>query len=243
MRLRRLRLLPFVCCLGCTALAPHASEEPSEPPATLQVAEKPAPPDDGKHLLREAARQLDAGNNAAALPFLSEYVTAHPEHVTIRAHLAELLLKLDRTGEAREQLERYVADAQEQGDPAVRHLVHCHTRLMELAKRRGDGYEEQLHRGIGLYRLAEQLQAQPDGADDPNVEKTLFKAIDALKQAAKARPDEPRPQWYLHECWSSLGQSQPARQSLRRARRLAMLGGLTPNEEELMRNAECGTRN
>src|SRR5262245_64912620 len=78
-------------------------------------------------------RSLDDGDDAGALPPLARYVAAHPEHVTIRAHLAELLLKLKKPGEAREQLERYVADAQVQGEPrseehtselqSLRHLV------------------------------------------------------------------------------------------------------------------------
>jgi tetratricopeptide (TPR) repeat protein len=242
MRLRSFRLLPFVCCLGCTVLVSHPREETPETPAAPHVAEKRAVSDDAQ-LLRDAARRLDSGDNAAALPFLAQYVAAHPEHVTIRAHLAELLLKLDRNEEAREQLERYVADAQMQGEPACRHLAHCHTRLMELAQRRGDSYEEHLHRGIGLYRVAEQLQSQPVGADDPEAQKILFKAIAELTEAAKEQPDEPRPQWYLHEAWASLGQSQPANVSLRRARKLVALGGLTFVEEQQMRNAECGVRN
>ncbi len=203
----------------------------SFPPA--YVAEKKAN-DDDTHLLKEAAKHLDDGDDAAALPCLVRYVAAHPEHVTIRAHLAELLLKLKKPAEAREQLERYVADAQAQGEPAAKHLVHCHTRLVEIALEQGDAYAEYLNRGIGLFRVAEGLLHRDGGEDDPHAQTILFQAIAELKQAAKERPDEARPHWYLHECWSHLGQSQPAREHLARARRLAPLGHLTPAEEQAL---------
>src|SRR5438045_7199049 len=116
MRLRSLRLLPAILCLGCAVLNGESAEAP---PA--YVAKKAS--DDDKHLLKEAAKHLDEGDEAAALPCLTRYVAAHPEHVTIRAHLAELLLKLKKSAEAREQLERYGADAQVQGEPAAEHLI------------------------------------------------------------------------------------------------------------------------
>jgi predicted Zn-dependent protease len=241
MSLRSLRLLPATLCLGCAVLTGQAPEAPPEGPP-VRVAEKKSADEDAL-LLKEAARRLDDGDDAAALPYLARYVAAHPEHVTIRAHLAELLLKLKKPDEAREQLERYVADAQAQGEPAAKHLVHCHTRLVEIAVEQGDAYAEHLNRGLGLFRLGERLVMREGGEDDPQVQKVLFQAIAELKLAATERPEEPRPNWYLHECWSHLGQSQPAREHLARARKLAALGGLTSAEECQMRNAEIGTRN
>ncbi len=232
MRLRRLRLLPATLCFGCAVLSGQPAEAPPDEPA-VRVAEKKAPVDDS-HLLRDAAKHLDDGDDAGALPPLSRYVAAHPEHVTIRAHLAELLLKLKKPGEAREQLERYVADAQVQGEPAAKHLVHCHTRLVEIAVEQGDAYGEHLNRGVGLYRIAEQLLHAEDGADDPQAQKVLFQAIAELKLAVKERSDAARPHWYLHESWSHLAQSQPAREHLARARRLSVAGGLTPAEEQAL---------
>jgi predicted Zn-dependent protease len=237
MRLRSLRLLPVVLCFGCAVLNGETADAPPG-----YVAEKKSA-DDDTQLLKEAARHLDEGDEAAALPCLTRYVAAHPDHVVIRAHLAELLLKLKKPAEARDQLERYVADAQAQGDAAAKHLVHCHIRLVEIAVEQGDEYAERLNRGIGLFRVAEGLLHRDGGADDPQVQKVLFQAIAELKLAVKERPDEARPHWYLHECWSHLGQSQPAREHLARARRLAPVGGLTAAEDLQMRNAECGMRN
>jgi len=225
MRLRSLRLLPAILCLGCAVLN---GERPDAPRG--YVAEKKSA-DDDTPLLTEAAKHLDAGDEAAALPCLTRYVAAHPEQVTIRAHLAELLLRLKKPAEAREQLERYVADAQAQGDSAAKHLVHCHTRLVEIAVEQGDEYSEHLNRGIGLFRVAEGLLHRDGGEDDPKAQSVLFQAIAELKLAAKYRPEEARPHWYLYECWSHLGQSQPAREHLARARRLAPSGHLTPAEE------------
>jgi tetratricopeptide (TPR) repeat protein len=238
MRLRIVRLLPITVCLGCAVLPTHSDDDPSTTPSdpvTARASEDKEPePQDSQRLLQAAAMHLEKGEHAAALPCLTRYVEQNPDHVAIRAHLAELLLKLDKQDDAREQLERFIVDAQLQGEPASRNLASGYVRLMEIAQKQGDEYAEHLDRGIGLYCIAEQVLATPDGADDPSVQRSLFKAIDELKSAAMLRSSEPRPYWYMHEAWSALGQSLPARQALRRARKFAVLGGLTPAEEEAL---------
>jgi len=219
MRLRILCLLPIFLGLGCAALPAGPVDETAS-----------------RTLLQQAAKHLDAGDQPAALPCLTQYVEQNPEHATIRAHLAELLIRLDKPAEARTHLERYVADAQLQGDVASKHLVHSHTRLVEIAASQGDEFAEHLYRGVGLFLIGEGVLKAD--ADDDNAQRILFKAIAELKLAAARRPDEARPQWYLHQCWSHLGQSQPARIHLVRARRLAPLGGLTPAEREELALAE-----
>ncbi len=237
MRLRIVRLLPVTMFLGCAVLTAPSEDQfliPETPnPSTAQGSEDNEAEIQKSHrLLQAAAMHLEKGENAAALPCLTRYVEQNPDHVAMRAHLAELLLKLDKPDEAREQLDRFIVDSQLQGHPACQNLAASYIRLMEIAQKQGDEYAEHLNRGIGLYCIAQQILARPSGVDDSSVQKSLFKAIDELKSAAQIRRDEARPQWYLHEAWSSLGQSQPARQALRRARRLAVLGGLTPAEEE-----------
>lgn len=231
MRLRILRLLPVVLCLGCTLLPPPP---PQEPLAASQTNKENKP----ESLLQQAAKHLDEGRDDEALPCLAQYVAVRPEHAVIRAHFAELLLKLNKPEEARTQFEQYIVDAQIQGEPADRHVVQVHTRLVEIALEQGDAYTERLHRGIGLIRLAGQVVREPDGHDNPAAQRMLFQAIDQLKKAAHEKPDEPRPQWYLHVAWSNLGQSQPAREALVRARKFALLGGLTPAETERLNLTE-----
>lgn len=231
------RILPLFL-IGCTALSPQTPSPSSEPAAAKRTSAKPAPTNvessatsdiDSSNLLKQAAKCLDAGDEAAALPLLSGYVEAHPDHATIRAHLAELMLRLHKPDDAKYHLERYVVDAQEQGEPVDQHLVHAETRLVEIAIQQGDSYSERLHRGIGLYFLA-QRAAKGEDADDDFIEKTLFQAIGELDQAAKECPNEARPHWYLFEAWSRLGQRLPAETHLRRARNRTAAGGLTPVE-------------
>jgi predicted Zn-dependent protease len=239
MRLRVLRLLPVTLCVGCAVLAGRSVEDLStaavnDSGVTQVSAEGTPAAQDPRQLLQIAATHLQKGENAAALPYLTRYVEENPGHIAIRVHLAELLLKLDKPGEAREHLERYINDAQNQGDLVSQHMAHSFIRLMEIAQKQGDEYAEHLNRGIGLYCVAEQMLANPESTDEPSAQKSLFKAIEELKYAAKLRSDEPRPYWYLHEAWSSLGQSLPARQSLHRAQKRAVLGGLTPAEEQAL---------
>lgn len=184
------------------------------------------------HLTRNylglAAAWLDKGQDARACLHLTLYVAAHPEHFSVRVQYAELLRRLKRPKEARDEFERFVADVQECKGAAEEHLLHCHSRLMELAVDREDEYDEHLHRGIGLYLLAVQHR---DEVGSDSAEGLLCRAAAELSLARQARPDEARPLWYLHEVWSRLAQSQPAARSLRAAAAAAPFSYLTPAEQ------------
>lgn len=236
MKLYTCRILPLFL-LGCTAFSPQLPPPASDNIPTQRTSEKRAAPksaptasiDESQSLLKQAAKCLDAGDEPAALPLLTAYIEAHPDHATVRAHLAELLLRLHQPDDAKYHLSRYVADAQEQGEPIDQHLVHAETRLVEIAIGQSDAYSERLHRGIGLYLLAERV-AKAEDSDEDFVEKTMFQAIAELKDACRENPTEARPHWYLFLAWSQLGQRLPADTHLLRARALAAGGGLTPSE-------------
>src|SRR5437588_5476574 len=107
-----------------------------------------------RNYLGLAAAWLDKGQDNRACLHLMLYIAAHPEHLSVRAQYADLLHRLRRLKEARIEFERFVADAQEDEGMAERHLVHCHSRLMQIAEVEENPFEEHLHRGIGLYLLA-----------------------------------------------------------------------------------------
>ncbi|MBY0227728.1 MAG: hypothetical protein K2W96_00470 [Gemmataceae bacterium] len=185
------------------------------------------------HLSLAAAQlALEQGPQAAAS--MERYLAAKPEHFPIRWHLSGLLLKLARFAEARKQCELFLRGAQMQDAASPEDLIRCHTRLMELAERRGDEYEERLNRGIGLYLLARRRQA----IDGRSTEELLCKAAAELTLARMQRPDEARPSWYLHGVWGGLAQRHPAMCCLWKARDLAAPGALTPAERrDLMQAA------
>src|SRR5262249_32863458 len=151
--------------------------------------------------LKLAAECLERGDDAAALVPLTKYVEANPEHAAIRAHLAEVLLRQGQRAAARRAYQADLADAEGRGER--KNLIHVHTRLVDIAVAEGDEYRERLHRGIGLFLLAKQMQAAPED-DGPNPEKLLFKAAEELKNAAKSQPNDARPHWYLYEVWTHL---------------------------------------
>ena len=184
-----------------------------------------------------ASAYLEKGDDAASCEHLTKYVAAHPEHAVMRAHLAELLLRLHRSAEARAEFERFIADVQDDQPLAARHLVHCHSRLMEIAEEDQDEYAEHLHRGIGLYLLACRRAdvADPDGELCP--ESLLCKAAGELNLACLERPEEARPSWYLYGVWSKLGQQQPALRCLRAADDAGPFTYLTPTEKRDLRLA------
>jgi tetratricopeptide (TPR) repeat protein len=175
-----------------------------------------------------AATDIQSGNEASAASHLAQYLAAFPDHHVVRIHYAELLTRMHRLDAARRQFERCVADVQDDADLAAKHLVHCHSRLMEIATSEGDEYAEHLHCGIGLYLLARGRTGPEEG--EFSAEGLLCKAAGELTMARLARRDEARPCWYLYAVWSRLDQRQPALRHLREAEALAPFSDLAPAE-------------
>jgi tetratricopeptide (TPR) repeat protein len=177
-----------------------------------------------------AAAYLALGRDAQAAPHLASYLEAQPDHLIVRAHYADLLLRLARPLDARQQFERFVAEVQDHDTLARQHLVHCHSRLMEIAEAQQDAYGEHLHRGIGLYHLACRRADVSDEGGQLTEEGLLCKAAAELTLARMEKPHEARPYWYLYEVWNRLGQQHPAGRCLRTAAETAPLSYLTPTE-------------
>jgi tetratricopeptide (TPR) repeat protein len=192
-----------------------------------------------KDHLALAAEQLDRGDDAAALPHLKAHVKAHPDAVMIRAYLAELHLKLGNPTASRTEFERVIAAAQgAPPGPARRHLVHCHTRLMEIAQADDDAFAEHLHRGIGLLLLVRQWDYDPERRDDVASEQTLSKAAAALRKARDERPGDARANLYLADVYERLGSPSAARAARRGARAALPDASLTAWEVERIRETE-----
>jgi tetratricopeptide (TPR) repeat protein len=258
MGLRHLWLGLGLVCFGCQTMA--AVEAPAPGPAAGELWEQgqsamrrgsadeairlyqqslEVDPQLSRNYLSLAAAYLEKGDDAAACPHLSRYLTAHPEHLVVRGHFAELLLRMQRMKEARAEFERFVADAQDQEDqPAARQLIHCHSRLMEIAEASEDEYNQHLNRGIGLFLLARERAVLPDAEEGVlPTEGLLCKAAGELTLARLERPDEARPQWYLYEVWSRLPARKPALTCLRAAEVAAPFSYLTPAEQRSLQLA------
>jgi tetratricopeptide (TPR) repeat protein len=184
--------------------------------------------------LTRAAECLDRGDNAGALPHLRAHVRAHPGAVMIRAHLAEVLYRLGKADEARTQFERVVADAQPLSGGARKLLVHWHTRIMEIAQAANDDYAENLNRGIGLVLLVRRWDAEPGRRDEAAAERTLVKALAALRAAREARPDDARANLYIADALERLGQVSAARAARHAARAALPDASVTDTERERM---------
>jgi hypothetical protein len=217
---------------GALAAGPEGHARRPGRPGHRPVPAQPRPrPRLGPNHLSLAAAFIAQGHDEQAAPHLARYVEAQPDHLVIRAHYAELLLRLGRPAAARAEFERFIADVQDHDDLARPHLVHCHSRLMEIAEAEHDDYAEHLHRGIGLYLLARERELLPEPDGDLSAEGLLFRAAGELTLARLRRGDEARACWYLHAVWGRLAQRQPALRWLRTAEEAAALGGLTPAEQ------------
>lgn len=204
--------------IGCTALpVPEADDAP---PRVAATPEEPVEPAD---LLTLAAECMQRGDEPAAAAHLDAYVRAHPDQLMFRAHLAELLLRVDRPADAKAHFERFVAGAQAATGPPHDHLVHCHTRLMEIGQKTDDRFAELFHRGVGLVLLAAD-------ADDDTREEILCQALRALVEAKELRPTDPRVQLYLADAHDLAGNRRAADVARAAARNLGRPGALTPTE-------------
>jgi tetratricopeptide (TPR) repeat protein len=176
-----------------------------------------------------AAAYLEKGDEAAACPHLDRYLRSNPQHTAVRVQYAELLWRLKRLKECRAAFASAVADAEE--EMPASHLIHCHSRLMQLAEAADDEYGEHLHRGIGLYLLARERAALGEVDAPLTTEGLLCRAAGELTLAHIQKPDEARPSWYLHKVWARLAQRQPALRALREASASAPFSYLTPAEQ------------
>lgn len=177
----------------------------------------------GSAELTQAAACIERGELTAAIDIIARHVQDHPEQFTVRAYLAEMYWRQDRWPDAQIEFARFIADAQSSGAEPAR-LIHGHTRLMAIAEKTGDRDMEHLHRGIGLYWLARREPKQS------TAECLYCKAAGELSVAERARPDDARPKWYLHQVWSALEQPTRARNYLSAAARQSGFSDLTPAE-------------
>jgi hypothetical protein len=202
-------VLGFVC-LGCRALPPVAEEKDAAPP-TPSHTPAPAPAVIQAQAFHFSPPAKDDGQGTK-----DKDRSADPAVLSMRCRYADLLLSQKQTKEARLELELFVSDAQEMGEVAVKHLIHSHSRLMEIAQGEDDAYAEHLHRAIGLYLLAREraVLVLPDPDGELSCESLLCKAAGELAVARRLRPGEARPCWYLYLVWSRLAQRHPAQRWL-----------------------------
>jgi tetratricopeptide (TPR) repeat protein len=181
--------------------------------------------------LSMAAAYLEKGQEKKAAGWMARYLEQQPDHHMVRSHYAELLLRLNQPGQARQQLERFIADIQDEAELADQHLVRSHSRLMEIATQEQDEYAEHLHRGIGLFVLGCQRAELAGEAGELSAEGLLCQAAGELTLARLQCPEEARASWYLFQTWKHLAQQQPALKALRQAEEAAPFSYLTPTEQ------------
>lgn len=237
----RVAWLALLSCMGCHSLLVQAPQLPraissdtdrvADPGTRPQAAVEPE-----LHLGR-AASLAAQGDQEAAAEELRQYVAQRPEHLMARVQLAEMFFRLGRYDDARLHFELFVALAQDHGDEAVKHLIHCHSRLVEIAEEQHDCYEEHLNRGIGLLLLARARGGPGREVGGLSPESLLHRAAAELQAARAEQPEQARPHYYLYLAWKALGQHSPALRSLEAADRHALLSRLTPKERRDLQTA------
>lgn len=210
--------LGLILTLGCASLPVAA---PSETPITIEKPEIAVEDDP----LTQAADCLARGDEPTAANHFEVYVRRNPDQLMFRVHLADLCFKLQRTTDAKAHYERFIAGAQDSTGTPQSRLVHCHTRLMEIAQEADDRFAELLHRGVGLVIL---MRRETD--DRETREEILCKAIATLMEAKNLRPGDPRVCVYLAEAHERAGNRRAADTARASASNRMMPQSLTSNE-------------
>ena len=228
------------CACGLAVVGCANTPKETLPPALEPVEEvliaRAAPPAEPVDHLASAAACVERGDEPAAVPHLEAHLAARPDAVMIRAYLAELLLRTGRSADARGEFEHFTRQASGMGGEAGRHLVHAHTRLMEIAAGANDPFAEHLHRGIALLLLVKRWDDEPPADGGELTEATLAEAGRELRKAERRRPTDPQVNVYLAEVYERLGQAGAARTA---ARRVTLPdAGLTDAEREALRRWE-----
>lgn len=215
-----LRQTAWIGAIAISTAVAAAADLPNSPtsPATPQIAGSPVSSE-----LSRAAACIERGEVSSAIDILASHLQAHPDQITVRAYLAELLWRLERLSESRAEFARFIADAQVAGIEPGR-LIHAHARSMAIAEKSGDRAGEHLHRGIGLFWLAQRE------ANRAKAESLCCRAAGELALAERARPDDARLKWYLHLVWTALEQTARARTCLAAAEGQADFSDLTDAE-------------
>ncbi len=226
-----MRRVAVALVIGCWAIVGCRSTTVSQSSPIVRGA---TPKDEADHL-RLAAEHLDRSDEAGAVPHLQAHLRQQPDSIMVRAYLGELLLKTGELAESKSHFELFARDAAGISAPARKHLVHVHTRLMELAGRTDDTFGEQLHRGIGLVLLVKQWRDADEPADAALTERTLVQAVKALKLADAERADDARVWFYLAEAWSQLDQPSSARSAIRKVMHCQPEWTLNAHERERLR--------
>jgi tetratricopeptide (TPR) repeat protein len=241
----RVRLVWLSCCfcLGCQTINPMEPRPKDALWEKGQEAMRAGKPDDavacyealahkkpGQVHLSLAAAYMAKGDEVAASLALGRFVEENPDHRNARFYYAELLRRLGQNQEAFAQFERAVATLQEDAKSDYPQLIRCHGRLMELAEAQQDDYQAHLHRGVGLYWLAQGSRTLGAENAELSPEGLLCKAAGELSLAHALRPHEARPSWYRYSVWRSLAQTHLAERCLKEAREAAPFTFLTPAE-------------
>ncbi|MCE9566831.1 MAG: hypothetical protein K8U57_32905 [Planctomycetes bacterium] len=186
---------PHSPVIPVAAIAPQAEPEP--------VPELPPDP------LLLAADCIERGDHAKAAVHLEAHVRVHPEQLMFRIQLAEMLMRVGRDEAAKVHFEQFAADVRRSSGPLKKHLVHVHTRLMEIGQQNGDRFTEVLHRGIGLMLLVEEQDGLAD-RDADFCEEMLCQAMKALVEAKEMNPSDVQVRLRLAEAYDRMGNRRAA---------------------------------
>lgn len=214
--------------------------EPKKVPATTvsrTTTLENLPASEKEDLVSLAVDAMAEGNDKLAAKHLEKHLKANPDQIIFRKQLAESLFKLERFSESRYHFEKFDEYAAGGSKSLLGQRIHCHTRLMEIALTREDQFAERLHRGIGLYLIACEVQSKADNPSElsADAERLWCRAAKELSEAHKLREEDTRSLWYSYLVWMRLDQSKPAMKSLKMAAENVAFSPLPSNEDRELR--------
>jgi tetratricopeptide (TPR) repeat protein len=164
-------------------------------------------PDFAPSYLALAAAKAKTGDLPAVAENLQEYLRRNPEHAAAELYLAECQSNLGDDASARRSFEAFLISTDRQRDKHAGRRIHAHERLAELADRRGDAFEEDLHAGAALLEDAARRELPPvDEAASRRKAEQLVAALQLLKRAKALKPADPEVKRQLSAVLAMMGE-------------------------------------
>ncbi|MFO0946888.1 MAG: tetratricopeptide repeat protein [Planctomycetota bacterium] len=150
-------------------------------------------PDFAPAYLGLAAACTQQGDFPAVAGNLEKYLERNPKHGVAHLYLAECLFQMNENERARNHYLQFIDIVQEEVPTDHDRLIHCYQRMVELAVRRGDLFEEELYSGLAIHQrgCADRIGRAADAARSEKPGEPFAAALDRLNQAKMLRPSDP----------------------------------------------------
>lgn len=150
-------------------------------------------PDFAPAYLALAAACSKQGDFPAVADNLEKYLERNPKHGVAHLYLAECLFQMNDDERSRDHYLQFIQRVLGEEPTDHDRLIHCYQRMVELAERRGDPFEEELYTGLAIFQrgFADRFGRPPESNSTRSPDASFAAALDRFNKAKAYRPNDP----------------------------------------------------